>query len=86
MRPSRRVRCSSCPGTPSFNALVYVLAGSGPLGAEGRPGPRGQLVVFGRGDWFSVRADDGRTPGPNLEVLVLGGRPIREPVATTDRS
>jgi redox-sensitive bicupin YhaK (pirin superfamily) len=38
-------------------------------------------VVFGRGDWFEVRAyalQDSRTPA--LELLILGGRPIREPV------
>ena len=29
-----RARGSSCRGTPDFNALVYVLAGSGTVGAE----------------------------------------------------
>ena len=40
------------------------------------------MGVLGRGDFVSVSADD-RQEGraPNLEVLVLGGRPIREPVA-----
>jgi hypothetical protein len=69
------------PWDPSFNALVYVLAGSGRAGSEGRPVRTGQLVVFGPGDWMSVRADDrlgSRTS--QFEVLVLGGQPIREPV------
>ena len=38
--------------------------------------------MLGAGDFVSVGAaaeQDGRTP--DLEVLVLGGRPIREPVA-----
>ncbi|MDP8987054.1 MAG: pirin family protein, partial [Actinomycetota bacterium] len=62
---------------------VYVLLGSGRVGAEGRPVGPGQLVVFGPGDHLTIDADagqDGRHP--DLEVLVLGGQPLREPVAT----
>ncbi|MGH9297352.1 MAG: pirin family protein [Acidimicrobiales bacterium] len=67
---------------PSFNALVYVLAGSGKATTEGRPVTRGQLAVFGPGDWISLRADERQSTGSaSLEVLVLGGRPIGEPVA-----
>jgi redox-sensitive bicupin YhaK (pirin superfamily) len=66
------------PWQKDFNALVYVLAGAGRVGAEGRPIRSGQLAVFGAGDQLTVTADDGSAP---LEVLVLGGRPIREPVA-----
>jgi quercetin 2,3-dioxygenase len=65
------------PWRPDFNALLYVLAGSGRVGAEGRPIQRGQLAVFGAGDQLTATADDGAAP---LEVLILGGRPIREPV------
>ena len=70
------------PWRADFNALVYVLAGRGRAGAEGRPIELGQLVVFGHGDQITVTADteqDSHTP--ELEVLVLGGRPIGEPVA-----
>jgi redox-sensitive bicupin YhaK (pirin superfamily) len=70
------------PWNRGFNALVYVLAGSGRVGSDGRPVQTGQLVSFGQGDWLSVRADDlqdSRTA--DLEVLVLGGQPIGEPVA-----
>ena len=70
------------PWDPSFNALIYVLAGAGRVGTEGRPVRDGQLVVFGRGDWFEVRGDDHQdSQSPALELLILGGRPIREPVA-----
>jgi quercetin 2,3-dioxygenase len=70
------------PWDPSFNALVYVLAGGGRVGSQGRPVLDGQLVVLGRGDRLEVRADDQQdSRSPALEVLVLGGRPIREPVA-----
>ena len=70
------------PWRDDFNALLYVLAGSGRVGPDGRPVSGGQLVVFGAGDHLQVTADarqDGDSPA--LEVVVLGGRPIGEPVA-----
>ncbi|HET6949191.1 MAG TPA: pirin family protein [Acidimicrobiales bacterium] len=70
------------PWEPAYNALAYVLAGRGAAGSAGRPVRTGQLAVFGEGDHLTLTADtsqDGHTP--NLEVLLLGGRPIREPVA-----
>src|SRR4026209_252282 len=70
------------PWRADFNALVYVLAGSGRVGAEDAPIGEGQLAILGAGDHLSLRAD--RTPAgasPTLEVLLLGGLPIREPIA-----
>jgi quercetin 2,3-dioxygenase len=73
------------PWNPGFNALAYVLAGQGRVGSEGRPVSRGQLAVFGAGDHLTITAGD-RRPGSagdgSLEVLLLGGRPIREHVET----
>ncbi len=72
----------SLPWRPDFNALVYVLSGRGTVGAQARPVEQGQLAVFGAGDRITVAANssqDGNRPA--LEVLLLGGRPIREPVA-----
>ncbi|MGZ6792934.1 MAG: pirin family protein [Mycobacteriales bacterium] len=72
----------SLPWNASYNALVYVLAGSGRVGTEGRPVHTGQTVVFGKGDHLTVAADDKQESRYGaLEVLVLGGEPIREPVA-----
>ncbi len=65
------------PWREDFNALAYVLAGSGTVGAERRPVTTGQLTVFGAGDTMTI---DGTGDTP-LEVLLLGGRPIRETVA-----
>jgi redox-sensitive bicupin YhaK (pirin superfamily) len=62
--------------------LVYVLAGSGSVGTQRRPLRLGQLAVYGPGDVVTVRADAGQdSRSPQLDVLVLGGLPIREPVA-----
>jgi quercetin 2,3-dioxygenase len=69
------------PWNREFNALVYVLAGSGFVGSAATPISTGQLAVFGAGDWLTVRAastQDSRSD--TLEFLVLGGQPIREPV------
>jgi redox-sensitive bicupin YhaK (pirin superfamily) len=71
------------PWRRDFNGLVYVLLGSGRVGGEGWPVSSGQLAVLGSGDHVTIEADarqDGRHP--DLEVLVLGGQPLREPVAT----
>jgi redox-sensitive bicupin YhaK (pirin superfamily) len=70
------------PWQPDYNALVYVLAGRGTVGANQRPVQKGQLAVFGPGDTLrTAAAADQSQSEPNLEVLVLGGRPIREPIA-----
>lgn len=70
------------PWQPGYNALAYVLSGRGTASSAGRPIATGELAVFGRGDHLVIAADriqDGHTP--RLDVLVLGGAPIGEPVA-----
>jgi redox-sensitive bicupin YhaK (pirin superfamily) len=87
--PMTMVHASLSPGAtlevpwdPSFNALAYVLAGAGTVGAEKIAVATGQLAVFGPGDTIGVRAADVQeSRSPALEVLLLGGRPIGEPVA-----
>ncbi len=72
----------SLPWRPDYNALVYVLAGRGTVGTDGRPIGPGQLAVFGDGNAITLGAapiQDERNP--DLDVIVLGGRPIRESVA-----
>jgi hypothetical protein len=70
------------PWRPDFNALAYVLAGTGTVGTAKIPVRTGNLTVFGPGDALTLAADaDQDSRYPNLEVLLLGGQPIREPVA-----
>ena len=70
------------PWRPDFNALVYVLAGQGFVGSGRRPVRKGQLALLGAGDHLRVDAATSQPLAePDLEVLVLGGLPIREPVA-----
>jgi redox-sensitive bicupin YhaK (pirin superfamily) len=78
------------PWRPDFNSLAYVLSGAGYAGTERRPIRTGQLVVFGAArstgsagaDAVTLSAaDEQDSRHPALDVLLLGGRPIREPVA-----
>jgi redox-sensitive bicupin YhaK (pirin superfamily) len=70
------------PWRSDFNGLVYVLAGNGTVGAEHTPVHTGQLAVYGDGAALTVSAArQQESRSPQLEVLVLGGRPIRESVA-----
>ncbi|TAK70002.1 MAG: pirin family protein [Actinomycetota bacterium] len=69
------------PWPSSYNALVYVLSGRGTVGDERTPIQEGQLAVFGAGDYVTVAAEARQdVASPALEVLLLGGQPLREPV------
>jgi redox-sensitive bicupin YhaK (pirin superfamily) len=70
------------PWPRDFNALVYGLAGRGSVGSGRRPLKMGQLAVFGDGDFLRIAAAERQeSRAPNFDVLILGGRPIGEPVA-----
>ena len=70
------------PWRPDFNAMIYALSGAGTVGLEEIPLREGQLAVFGPGDALTLKADRTQdTRSPNLELLILGGTPLREPVA-----
>lgn len=69
------------PWDPGFNAIGYMLAGNGYSGQERFPVHTGQTLLFGPGDFVEMSASlvqDSRSN--DLELLLLGGFPIREPV------
>ncbi|MFD7624539.1 pirin family protein [Streptomyces sp. NPDC059851] len=79
VRPGAQI---TLPWREDFNALAYVMAGRGSVGTDRRPVETGQTAVFAEGGSLTVRAEasqDSHTP--DLEVVLLGGRPIREPMA-----
>ena len=64
------------PWNPAYNALAYGLSGEGTVGAEQASFGLGRLAVFGQGDTITLTAS---AKGP-LDVILLGGEPIGEPV------
>jgi redox-sensitive bicupin YhaK (pirin superfamily) len=74
--------CLELPWREDFNALAYVLAGAGTVGAERIAVATGQLAVFGPGGAIRIDAAPSQeSRSPSFEILLLGGRPIRETVA-----
>lgn len=72
----------SLPWRSDYNALAYVLSGRGSAGSERSAVETGQLVVFGPGDSLTLSASQVQeSRAPQLDVLLLGGRPIGEAVA-----
>ncbi|MFB4277032.1 pirin family protein [Nonomuraea sp. MTCD27] len=74
------------PWRKDFNALAYALSGRGTAGAERRPFHGGQLAVFegfGNRPGLATTAETITISAAKepLEVIVLGGEPIGEPVA-----
>ncbi len=70
------------PWPGHHNCLIYVLGGVGTVGSARQPIKAGQLAVMGEGDYFTLRAEvDPGSAATQLDVLLLGGEPIGEPVA-----
>ena len=70
------------PWRADYNALVYTLSGKGTVGENRQPVHMGQLAVMTDGDTLVIQANkvqDSRSP--EMDVLILGGEPIRETVA-----
>ena len=68
---------ATLPWPVGFNALAYALSGSGSAGADAAPIRTGPLAVLVEGDALTLRASQTEA----LDVLLLGGQPIGEPVA-----
>ena len=70
------------PWPAEYNALAYAMAGSGTVGPERRLLRSGQLAVLGAGESVVLQADQTQeSRSPSLDVFLLGGVPLREPVA-----
>ncbi|GAB7075077.1 pirin family protein [Streptomyces sp. S5] len=79
VRPGAEV---TLPWREEYNGLAYVLAGRGTVGTDRRPVRTGQTAVFGAGSALTLRADESQDGhAPDLEVVLLGGKPLREPMA-----
>jgi redox-sensitive bicupin YhaK (pirin superfamily) len=69
------------PWSPTYNAIVYALAGQGSVGLEQRPLNSGQTAVLVHGDTLRITASQQQeSRSPNFELFIIGGEPLREPV------
>ena len=76
-RSSRR-----CHGDPTTTPSSTSWRGRGASARTAVRSRTGQLAVLGAGDALTVSASTQQEQrSPTLDVLILGGRPIREPVA-----
>jgi hypothetical protein len=67
---------ATVPVEAEHNAFAYVFEGSAKIGAEAKPVTRGELAVLGLGAAVTV---EGGPQGGRL--ILVAGRPLREPVA-----
>ena len=69
------------PWRSDFNALAYVLNGSGTVGPANHPIQTGQMAVLVNGDYISIQANqvqESRHDG--LDIFLIGGIALREQV------
>lgn len=79
IQPGAEVRI---PWKKDYNALVYTLGGCGFVGEDRQPVRNGQLAVMTDGEVLVIRADQTQeSRAPEMDILILGGEPIREAVA-----
>jgi len=70
------------PWRADYNALIYVLNGRGRVGENHQPIEMGQLAVMSDGETLIIQADlHQESRSPQMDILILGGEPIRESVA-----
>jgi redox-sensitive bicupin YhaK (pirin superfamily) len=63
-----------------YNAFAYVVDGAGMFGAEGERGADGQMVMLAP-DGDEVRIENPGDAKATLEVLLIAGVPLNEPIA-----
>lgn len=68
------------PVPAEFNVFAYVVSGEGKFAAERDPGVRGQMVMFAQDGDVVEMANSVAATEP-LNVLLIGGVPLNEPVA-----
>jgi redox-sensitive bicupin YhaK (pirin superfamily) len=64
----------------AYNAFAYIVEGEGSFGAERERAGDGQMVLFAQ-DGGEVRLENPADAKATLEVLLIAGMPLNEPVA-----
>jgi hypothetical protein len=79
LQPGAQLRL---PWNSNYNALAYVLNGFGTVGEPAQPITTGQLATFRDGEVLVIQANQVQeSRAPQMDVLIMGGQPIKEPVA-----
>ncbi len=68
------------PVPRNYNAFAYVVDGEGLFGAEGERATDEQMVMFAP-DGEEVKIENPADAKATLEVLLIGGLPLNEPIA-----
>ncbi len=63
-----------------YNAFAYIVEGAGLFGVEGEPAADGQMIMFAP-DGNVIRIENPPDANATLEVLVIAGVPLNEPIA-----
>jgi len=66
--------------TRTYNTFAYIVEGEGLFGAERERAIDGQMVLFAQ-DGDDLRIENRADAKVTLEVLLIGGLPLNEPVA-----
>jgi hypothetical protein len=77
LQPGGRV---AQPLPADYNGFAYVAGGAGRFGASFQPATRGQMVMFAR-DGDEVIIENSADAESALDVLLIAGLPLGEPVA-----
>src|SRR6266849_6367559 len=68
------------PVPGAYNAFAYVVEGEGSFGGESERAGDGQMILFAQ-DGDEVRIENSADAKATLEVLLIAGVPLNEPVA-----
>jgi redox-sensitive bicupin YhaK (pirin superfamily) len=77
LQPGGRV---AQPVPQDYNVFAYIVDGAGFFGEEGEQGTDGQMVMFAP-DGDEVRIENPAQAESELDVLLIAGVPLNEPVA-----
>ena len=64
----------------AYNTFAYVVDGAGLFGAEREPANDGQMILFAQ-DGDEVRIENPPDAKAPLDILLIGGMPLNEPIA-----
>jgi redox-sensitive bicupin YhaK (pirin superfamily) len=68
------------PVPSDYNAFAYIVQGSGLFGQESERAVDGQMVMFAQ-DADGVRIENPSSSNETLELLLIAGVPLNEPIA-----